>query len=309
MNKTTKQVEAGTEYVLPEELKAAIASVHDAIERRKALVNVIDSSPAQLAAKEQEIASLRGELVEAEADILLIEEGKVPALQKQIDKMVATIEEKEVEVSRFKARIDALEQRVPTIDSEIEAAGPVLNIEVSKFSSLLKARIGAELRDAMPAVRAILNKARALESVGYCADFFRIAFVPDLELAVPPTLVHIGAGQNNLLNNDTPREPNVIDELLAPARAAMAAMRAHRPYVPLANRPKPYVTKGVTHDGRPVKPEPQPDPEPPRKTIDELLKEPYVSKGGSVRTWDRPFTAEMDIGRSMMAAADSANQQ
>lgn len=304
MSKTTKQVEPGAAYALPDELKAAIGAAHDALARRKKLDDAISNAPAQVAEKEREIASLRAELATAEADILFVDEGKLSALQKQIDKMVATIDARDLEVRRIKARIDALERRAPEIDGEIDVAGNALNIEASMFAAALKVRIGAELRDVMPAVRAVLNKARALDGIGHCRDFFAAAFVPDMEFFVPHTLAN-GAtyGHTNLLDNDTPREPNAIDELLAPVRAAMAAVRKHAPYVPLSRRQQPYVIKGAEGPGgRPVAPTPRPEVAPHNPTA---RNAPYEMKGSTQARGGVP--QEMDIGRALMAAADSAD--
>jgi hypothetical protein len=84
---------------------------------------------------------------------------------------------------------------------------------------------------------------------------------------------------------------------------AQTAVRTHRPYVPLAQRPTAYVVKGSNEGpgGRPTPPLPQPAPPPPPKSIEQAMKEPYTIRGDSSGGRSRGASADMNIGGQLVA--------
>ncbi|CBJ50351.1 hypothetical protein [Ralstonia solanacearum] len=297
-------------YALTPEVKAAVQDVHDALARRKLLDEAANASPARIEEIEREANHLRGEIASQEADIVLCDEAEVPAKEKAIRKLADELTAKERELSRAKARLNALEARAPEIDAAIDEAARMLNLEVGMLAESFKVRICEELREAVKPLLPIMDKARAMGRP--FNDYFQAAYLPDPEGFILSTQYigaisgHVGV---NLLNGAS-GEPNPIMEVMAPVNEALNALRAHRAYVPLAKRPKPYVRKGAWDGpgGRTERPqESQPEePSPPRKTLEEALREPYVIKGDSsgIRTWKA--AAELNMSRAMMAAEDLA---
>lgn len=297
-------------YALSPEVTAAIRDVHDALARRKLLDDAANTSPARIEEIEQEANRLRGEIASREADIVLCAEAEVPAKEKAIRKLADELTAKETELNRAKARLDALEARAPEIDAAIDEAAHMLNLEVGMLAESFKARISEELREAVKPLLPIMEKARAVGRP--FNDYFQAAYLPDPEgfiLSTQYTGANFGHVGVNLLNGVS-GEPNPITEAMGPLNEALNALRAHRAYVPLAKRPKPYVRKGAWDGpgGRTERPQESESEEPslPRKTLEEALREPYVIKGDSsgIRTWKA--AAELNMARAIMAAEDSA---
>jgi hypothetical protein len=302
-------------YALPLELEAAVKAAHDALGRRKTLDAAVNESPAQIAEAESEVERLRGELATAEADLALSSGTDSRRLERLIDELSASLSSKEVVVRRAHARLAALEAKAPELDAAIVDARQTLNLEAGMYARDLKSQISVELREAVKPVLAVLRNAHAVDSVGLhqFTDFFFAAYLPD-----PETFIGSGRSENknigtNLLDDRSTDEQNPIALVLAPVKAAMTAIGAHRPYVPLAKRPKPYVRRGAWDGpgGRTERPEEVEEPPPVLKTIEEAQREPYVRKGRTdgVRTWNRLPAAEVDIGKALMQAADSAEHR
>lgn len=301
-------------YVLSSEMQAAIQAVHDALGRRKTLDEATNAAPAQIAELEQEANRLRGEIASREADIIWCADTEVPAAEGAIAKLSDELITRETELRRAKSRLDALEARAPELDAAVDQAGYMLNLEVGMQGEIFRARISEELREAVKPLLPILEKARAMGPL--FNDYLQAAYLPDPEGFILGLRSNGAISSNvgvNLLNGVS-NVPNPITEVMAPVNAALNALRSHRAYVPLAKRPKPYVMKGAW-DGPGGRTGPRPPevekPSAPRKTMEEALKEPYTIKGDSsgIRTWKEAQrqAAEMDIGRTMMAAADSAD--
>src|ERR1700761_7296685 len=79
------------------------------LDQRKKLDDAVNSAPAEIAAAESELSGLRHQPGVLEADVVLIDDAKLSALQKEIAKLVETIDAKDLSYRRLKARLDALE--------------------------------------------------------------------------------------------------------------------------------------------------------------------------------------------------------
>jgi hypothetical protein len=289
-------------YALTPEMDAAIQAVHDALARRAVLDEAVKEGPARIAALEQEANRIRGEIASREADIVWLPGSEVPAMEKAIKKLSDDLSTKETELRRARARLDALEARAPEIDAAIAEAGYALNLERNMLAEDFKARISEQLREAVKPLLPLIEQARAVGPM--LNDFCQAAYLPDpvgFILANSNLGTTVGNVGVNLLN-DASGLPNPIAEAMAPVNAALNAFRAHRPYVRLSERPRPYVIKGSSEGpgGKPSVPPKVEEPSAPRKTIEEALREPYTIKGDSsgIRTWQA--AADLNIAAAIV---------
>jgi chromosome segregation ATPase len=311
---------AAVVFKITPEVTAAIDALNLALDRRKKLDEAVGSAPAQIAAAESELQSLRSELAVKEADIVWVVDAKVPAAEKEIARLVAAIEAKDREILRTKGRVKALEDRAAEIDTDVEKANNVMNLEASIAGQDIEANIAAELRLKVKELQSMFAKIRALNRVTRSArtlDFLLDAFVPDLEKCMRTTGLngHSNSSPNliDVVTEETKQAEAEIAEQLKPISDALAAGRRHLTYVPLARRLGPYVRKGsYGGPGGPTEPPPEVKKPPTvMKTVEEALleKHPTKGRGDEVRTWKRQPAAEMDIGSAMMQAADSADRR
>jgi hypothetical protein len=291
-------------YALTPELEEAIKAAHDALARRALLDDAVNESPAQIAEAELEAERLRGEVGAAEAELALSSGAEAKRLEQHIDGISAALSSKEVAIRRMHARVAALEAKALELDAAIEDAGQTLNREASMFGAGLKAQISAELRESVKPVLAVLSKAHSV-GLGLFNDFFFAAYLPDPEFFIGPNFAERRGVGVNLLDVRGADGQNPVATALAPVKAALAAIRAHRPYVPLAKRPKPYTGRRGAWDGpggrtgerieRSEQVEAQPDGAGDSKAD--------KSAGSNARYG---FPAEMNVTASIDAAARSA---
>lgn len=298
----------------------AIDALNRALDRRKKLDDAVGSAPAQIAGAESELQSLRSELAAKEAEIVWVDDAKVPAMEKEIAKLVAAIEAKDREILRAQGRVKALEDRADEIDAEVEQAKTMLNVEASMAAVEVQANIAAELRLKVKELQSIFAKVRCLNRltpIGTTTDFLASAYLPDLEMVMripgPNGFSNTTPNLLDVVTEETRRAETEIAQQLKPIAEALVAGRRHRPYVPLARRPVPYVRKGsIGGPGGPTEPPPEvKEPPPVMKTVEEALREKHPTKGrgDEVRTWNRQPAAEMGIGAAVIQAGDSAARQ
>ncbi|MFM0173189.1 hypothetical protein PQR33_28130 [Paraburkholderia sediminicola] len=226
--------------------------LRELIEQRKKLDDAVNNAPADIFAAEAELSEMRRQLSVLEADVVLVDDAKLPSLQKEIEKLAGTIDVKDLAVRRLKARLEALESRAPDLDSKIEIAIGYVRIEVNMAAQSLQAQLAEELRDRVASVRMLYAQVRALQSVvplPQTNDFLLCAHVPDLEqcMASYASGAPRDVSQNllALVDDGTAAAESEIAEALKPITEALMVARKHRPYVPLAKRPAPYVRKGA----------------------------------------------------------------
>lgn len=290
------------------------------LDQRKKLDDAVNGAPAEIAAAESELTTLRHQLGALEADVVLIDDAKLPALQKEIAKLADTIDAKDLAVRRIKARVDALEARAPELDGKIEIAIGYVRVEANMAGQNLQTELAAMLRDKVADIRNIYAQVRALQRavpLQQARDFIACAHVPDLEHCLVSYLSGVphDSSRNLLAQMDegTATAEAEIEEALKPIAEAFALARKHRLYVPLARRPVPYVRKGAWDGpgGRTGdRPEETEEPPAPRmKTMEEALAAPYEIKGDSsgFRTWKK--AQEMNMGLAITQAAASTDNQ
>ncbi|MCC8396321.1 hypothetical protein LJ656_27400 [Paraburkholderia sp. MMS20-SJTR3] len=229
--------------------------MHGLLDQRKKLDDVMNSAPAEIAAAEAELANLRCQLGALEADVVLIDDAKLPALQKEIAKLADTIDTKDLTLRRLKARVEALEARAPELDSKIEIAIGYVRVEANMAAQDIQVALAEELRNKVAEVRYIYAKLRALQGFvphTRTSDFLISAYVPDLEscMRINTSTGHYDAAPNLLASADadTAEAEAEVAEALKPITAALLVARKHKPYVPLAKRPQLYVNRGTLVD-------------------------------------------------------------
>ncbi|AYQ89189.1 hypothetical protein EDD84_18720 [Burkholderia gladioli] len=294
-----------------------LSNLHDLLDQRKKLDDAVNAAPAEIGAAEAELSALRQQMATLEADTILIDDAQLAQAQKRIQALDGVIAQKEIGLRRAKARLEALEARAPDLDEKIEIAIGYVRIEAGIAAGSLRAEIAEELRTKVRDLQLIYAKVRALNGLvrtERTSDFLMSALIPDLDHSLRVTTKAGTFEQStNLLevkSDDTSAAEAVVSEALRPITDALLLARKHRPYVPLAKRPTPYVRKGAWDGpgGRIDRPEEPEVPPAPMKTIEEALAEPYEIKGDSsgIRTWKQ--AAEMNMTAAITSAQQSSEQ-
>lgn len=294
-----------------------ISNLRDLLDQRKKLDDAVNAAPTEIKALEVEFSSLRQQMATLDAEVVLIDEAQLPAKQKQIKALDGVIAEKDFAVRRAKARLETLEALAPDLDEKIEIAIGFVRVEANIAAQSLRSEIAEELRDKLHELQLIYAKVRALHGLvrtDRTGDFLQSALIPDLDHCMRIT-TRDGTyeASTNLLetrNDDTAAAEALISAAMRPITEVLALARKHRPYVPLAKRPTPYVRKGAWDGpgGRIDRPEEPEEPPARMKTIEEALAEPYEIKGDSsgFRTWKQAH--EMNMTAAITDAQQSAEQ-
>ncbi|MGU7843011.1 hypothetical protein ACV22V_26490 [Burkholderia sp. AW33-5] len=294
-----------------------ISNLRELLDQRKKLDDAVNAAPAEINSLEIELSSLRQQMASLDADIVLVDEAQLPAKRKQIKALDEVIAEKDLAVQRAKRRLEVLEARAPDLDEKIEIAIGFVRVEASIASQSLRSDIAEELRGKLHDLQLIYAKVRALNGLvrdGHATDFLQSALIPDLDHSMRITMQNgtheTSANLLEIRNDDTAAAEALISEAMRPITDVLALARKHRPYVPLAKRPAPYVRKGAWDGpgGRIDRPE-EPEELPVRmKTVEEALAEPYEIKGDSsgFRTWKQAH--EMNMTAAISDPQQSAEQ-
>jgi len=109
-------------------------------------------------------------------------------------------------------------------------------------------------------------------------------------------------GDDLLAADQNDKAEHAVVERLRVVQKAQTAVRTHREFVPLAQRPTPYVIKGSNEGpgGRPTPPLPQPAAAPPN-SIEQAMKEPYTIRGDGSGGRSRGAVADMNIAGQLVA--------
>lgn len=252
---------------------------------RKKLDEKIDAMPGAIATITATIEQHTKELTEAMGEHALADEGTAQhkALAKQVKDLTESLATEEQRLRTANLRVQGLEGQAAKVDEQIQPAINELQVAVSAYFSGAKAAVSAALEEAVKPLRGVLAIAEALGEP--LRDTLRGAMVPNphsyrLLQPLRQGVTHIG---ENLLDT-APTEQDAaaaqeVRSLIAPAIAALANGRAHRAYVPLAKRPKPYVLRGYSYEGVKGdarsfgdKPDAEPAPNTPQETGPKPLK-------------------------------------
>ncbi|PAJ77308.1 hypothetical protein CJO71_30140 [Burkholderia ubonensis] len=294
-----------------------ISNLRELLDQRKKLDDAVNSAPAEIHSLETELSSVRQQMASLEADIVLVDEAHLPAKQKQIKALGEVLAEKELAVRRKKMLLETLEQRAPDLDEKIEIAIGFVRVEANIASQSLRSDIAEELRGKLHELQLIYAKVRALHGLvrnDRTGDFLQSALIPDLDQCMR-IITHNGTYETspNLLdirNDDTAAVEAQISEAMRPITEVLVLARKHRPYVPLAKRPAPYVRKGAWDGpgGRVDRPEEPEKPPAHMKTAEEGRAEPYKIKGDSSGLRTRTQPQEMNMSMAMQEAQEFAEK-
>jgi len=310
-NETNKsaQTELASAYDISPELNAAVETVHFALGRRKTLDEAINALPKAISDLERQASSLTSELGSVEAELALSSGAQAKNLEQSCEQLNDTVSKKEIEIKRAKSKIVALEGMAPEMDEAIVTAGGLLNMEVGFLAGDIKSQIAKEMRDAVIPVLAVIAKAR-VAGLGQFNDFLAAAYLPDPEgfMIAGGSAIDVTSnyrGLNLLDRSYSTPETDALVAALKPVRDAIAAVRSHKPYIPLANRPTPYQIKGSNEGpgGKPAPPLIHKEIAP-HGSATLKADAPYVIKGSSVaaqRHGTQGVTQEMNIAAQIAA--------
>jgi hypothetical protein len=284
------------EYAPSAETKAAIVRVNLAIDRSKRLEVAVAAVPNEIRLIEAAFARKRTELSDAQAEAAIEKNSKNEALRLQdFDKRRGELASLQQDLELACGKLVSLELRAVAIDAEVVDAGTELNREAGIDGGRFRAQISDEVIAAMPQLKAVIEKTRALANAGHRAFFSD--FLDSAQVFEPTTVMVLTSGIRgiNLLDADANNPtPHPVSEHLEPVRAAQTAFRMHRPYVQLAKRPTPYVMAGYEIRGRDTGNEP---PRVQMKSLQETASEPYVIRSGN-RTQSAP--TNVNIGSQLV---------
>ncbi|SOE92885.1 hypothetical protein SAMN05414139_05646 [Burkholderia sp. D7] len=303
----TAEPAAAFEYVPSPETMAAIERLNVALERRAKLDSAVDAVPHEIAVLEAAVDRQRGELNDLQAEAALAINGKSEvSLLQDFDKRRAALNLLMQEIELARGKLASLENRAGAIDAEVVDAGTELNRESNMDGYRFRSQISDELKAALPELRSVIDKVRALSSAGFSdffSDFLNCAQLYDV---IGLANYRLGPQGTDLLAVDAnDKTPHPVVERLKVVGAAQTAVRTHRPFVPIAQRPLPYQIKGSNEGpgGRPTPPLPQPapPPPPPPKSIEQAMKEPYTIRGDGSGGRSRGAVTDMNIAGQLVA--------
>ncbi|WP_175984465.1 hypothetical protein [Burkholderia vietnamiensis] len=294
-----------------------ISNLRELLDQRKKLDDAVNAAPSEIKFIEDELSNLRQQMASLEADIVLVDEAHVPAKQKQIKALGEVLAEKELAVRRKKMLLETLEQRAPDLDEKIEIAIGFVRVEAGIAAQSLRSDIAQELRGKLHELQLIYAKVRALHGLvrdERTGDFLKSALIPDLDQCMRIIARNeTYEASPNLLdtrNDDTAAVEAQISDAMRPITDVLVLARKHRPYVPLAKRPAPYVRKGAWDGpgGRIDRTEEPEEPPVHMKAIEEVLAEPYEIKGDSSGLRTRTQPQEMNMVVAMQEAQEFAEK-
>lgn len=284
-----------------------ISNLRELLDQRKKLDDAVNAAPSEIKFIEDELSNLRQQMASLEADIVLVDEAHVPAKQKQIKALGEVLADKELAVRRKKMLLETLEQRAPDLDEKIEIAIGFVRVEAGIAAQSLRSDIAQELRGKLHELQLIYAKVRALHGLvrdERTGDFLKSALIPDLDQCMRIIARNeTYEASPNLLdtrNDDTAAVEAQISDAMRPITDVLVLARKHRPYVPLAKRPAPYVRKGAWDGpgGRIDRPEKLEEPP--------VRAEPYEIKGDSSGFRTRPQAQEMNMAPAIAETAGEA---
>ncbi|KVF38047.1 hypothetical protein [Burkholderia vietnamiensis] len=300
-----------------------LSELRELLDQRTKLDDAMSSGPADIVAAEVELAGLRQQFAALEADVVLVDDAKLPSLQKEIAKLADMIDEKDLSIRRMKVRLDALEARAPELDNKIDLAIGYVRVEANMAAQNLQVELAETLRSRVAEVRMIYAQVRALDRLvpmNRTRDFLISAHMPDLESCM---VINSGAERYDMAPNllaitdaDTVSAEAEIVKAMKSISDALKLAHSHRPYVPLAKRPQPYVFRGSNQGparglGGSIGPGEPPVPveQPESKFKGYRTDEPYEIKSDmSGRRTREAAATEMNMGRAIIQAAESADR-
>ncbi|MEX3896318.1 hypothetical protein [Paraburkholderia sp. BR10954] len=233
------------------------------VERKARMVEAIDALPGQV--KEARDAAVAARQAVTVADVAFIGRADKPSPDEEQQHATSSAEltrralECDEEARRLEARLAALEPSIGELDDQIEATMQTVRHDADRVATLLADACEREIDQAVTLLRPVLARISAIAEVSQSCG---IGYIPATAYIATAGHVprYVGAGEYD-------RAPNRIrldDATMMAARAevaptvkgirdALALAATHKRYVPVSERPKPYVRKGVdVYESRPL---------------------------------------------------------
>lgn len=230
----------------------ALQDLYNLIEQRRINDEHASQIPDQISLAQIEINSLGAKIADSELALLHVTDKKLPEAIKAREALEQQQVECELRIRRLRTKLSAIEARAPDLDEKIELATGVVRIEANMAAEALRSQLAEEIREKAKDLQLLYAKVRALQRsvpMPRTYDFLLDAYIPDLEscMRINTGTSSYNTAPNLLLsaNPETQQAEAEIVALLKPISDAIAAGRQHRPYVPLAQRPQPYIRKGI----------------------------------------------------------------
>lgn len=324
--RAAKAVEPPLSVISPE-LAASIARVEEAMKQSALIRDAIERNSRQRREALNQVSDLSESTPGLDAELILATAKaavdpelmpEVTRIKKAADTAATTLEGKQAEAARCESAAKILLAEALKAEENVDRAKSEFTVLLAgDVKANLLPAIAAEIRAAAAPLAEVMRKVRAISNAlpgGFLRDYTEALQVVDPELAqIDYATRPYGLYGANLLSSEgvCSSDTETLLSALKPIAEIGARLKAYQKYNPIQHPSEqaPYQIKGSPVTGR-TAPQTQ-EPYTPRKTLEEALKEPYVVKGdaGGVRTWKEAQrrAAEMDIGRAMMAAADSAD--
>jgi hypothetical protein len=252
MNGTTAQ----TAIEIPAQLREADEAARAALSRRRRLDEQTSTLPAEIERGEQEVARLRSELANMEADaaIAMTSAEQVQA-QRRAEALRAQIDPALTELENARRRLEVLESRAADLDDAVAEASQAFEVEIQSFQQALMDAFDVELFEALAPARAVVARLRALNQLDHrCRNFLNAMCVPCPSIQWQLDSVDLRLIGRNLIAVDEPDAEMAAQ--LAPLNATRVALRAHQKYVPLAVAEAERRKRIPSHHGYTMEPSP-----------------------------------------------------
>ncbi|MBP0639570.1 hypothetical protein [Cupriavidus sp. AcVe19-6a] len=218
--------------------------------KRQRLIEAAEGTPAQIDALGKEVEALREEATARQ--VAFLAEVATAKLKQAHDAQMATLTQRELELEaqlrRLRSNLPALESEIASVEKEMNAAELEVRLDAARIGCDIGDPFIAEILRLAEAMRPWLAKVKAVQdATGAC--LMGQVYVPQ------PHFVsrYVGYGEysraSNVLGKECPEANEQAAEvraLLEPVQRALAMATGCNPYIPLDERPKPYVRKGQT---------------------------------------------------------------
>ncbi|SAL84810.1 hypothetical protein AWB68_07450 [Caballeronia choica] len=217
-------------------LRAAHEAANDVLARRRRLDEQTKILPAAIDRCEEDLARLRNQLAQSEADGSICPPDEVMLHQSNADELRPRVEAAAKRLDDLRRQMQALENTAPQIDKAVTDAARLFQAELQSFARDITVVLEQELISALEAPRRVIERLSALRPLDHAHDFFNAMFLP-----APSTYRNFYGfdqsrhGHQNLLEVTVP-DPQLAAQL-KPLIETQARLRAYRPYVPRRARP------------------------------------------------------------------------
>lgn len=239
----------------------ALIVAREAIEaaqaRCKKLASQVDETAALLPSLEADVQRTQTDLAAEEGALALCEKADVKRHEKAIERLSTELADKERDLRRARAKIEALEGMAPELDEQVAARASEAQVEKGIWIQEAIATLSVEIEQAVKPLQAVIAKARAMQSSfaqQELQDFVQAVWLPEpqgfMRLQSQHGLDNVGTNLLGQCDEVGQAAAHGVAEALSQLQRVLSGARAHSAYIPLAKRSKPYVRRGYVVQGR-----------------------------------------------------------